>query len=99
MAMTDDEIRALAVLARLELSADEVRTIGPQLESILGFVEQLSKLDTDDVEPMTTALDVINRWSTDEKCAGLPRDQALRNSPLNDGEYFLVPPVLGVAGS
>lgn len=99
MAMTDDEIRALAQLARLELSADEVRAIGPQLESILGFVEQLSKLDTDHVEPMTTALDVINRWSADDKCDSVTRDEALRNSPLNDGEYFLVPPVLGVAGS
>jgi aspartyl-tRNA(Asn)/glutamyl-tRNA(Gln) amidotransferase subunit C len=93
--MTDDEIRALAHLARLELSADEVRTIGPQLQNILGFVEQLSKLNTDDVEPMTTALDVVNRWQSDEVVESLSRDEALCNSPAHDDEYFLVPAVLG----
>jgi aspartyl-tRNA(Asn)/glutamyl-tRNA(Gln) amidotransferase subunit C len=95
MAMTEDKIRSLAHLARLELSADELRTIGPQLESILGFVEQLSTLDTKDVEPMTTALDVVNRWASDDISDSLQREEVLRNSPANDGEYFLVPPVLG----
>jgi aspartyl-tRNA(Asn)/glutamyl-tRNA(Gln) amidotransferase subunit C len=98
MAMSEAEIRALALLARLEISADEVRTIGPQLESILGFVEQLSKLNTEDVEPMTTALDVVNRWASDVPGGSLDRVDALRNSPAHDGEFFLVPPVLGAVG-
>ncbi len=98
MAMTEAEIRALALLARLEISADEVRTIGPQLESILGFVEQLSQLDTKDVEPMTTALDVVNCWASDVPGGSLDRVAALRNAPASDGEYFLVPPVLGAVG-
>jgi aspartyl-tRNA(Asn)/glutamyl-tRNA(Gln) amidotransferase subunit C len=97
--MTDDEIRALAHLARLELSPDEVKTIGPQLQTILGFVEQLSKLNTEDVEPMTTALDVVNRWQGDSNVRCLDREEALQNSPSHDGEYFLVPAVLGSANS
>jgi aspartyl-tRNA(Asn)/glutamyl-tRNA(Gln) amidotransferase subunit C len=96
--MTDEEIRALAHLARLELSAEEIAAIGPQLESILGFVEQLASLDTADVEPMTTALDVVNRWASDVPGQSLDRQEALRNSPLSDEECFLVPPVLGAAG-
>lgn len=98
MAMTHQEIRALAHLARLELSAEEIATIGPQLESILGFVEQLSSLDTADVEPMTTALEVVNRWACDVPSGSIPRREALRNSPSSDEECFLVPPVLGTAG-
>ena len=95
--MTDQEILALAHLARLELKEDEVKTIGPQLHTILGFVEQLSRLNTDDVEPMTTALDVVNRWQEDTLVKCLDRESALQNSPSHDGEYFLVPAVLGAA--
>ena len=99
MPLTDDEVRRLALLARLELSDKEVSTVRPQLESILGFVERLSELETDDVEPMTTALDVDNRWRDDVLVPGLTNDQALENSPSHDGECFLVPPVLGSAAA
>jgi aspartyl-tRNA(Asn)/glutamyl-tRNA(Gln) amidotransferase subunit C len=98
MPLTDADVRSLAMLARLELSPEEVATIGPQLENILGFVEQLSELPTDEIDPMTTALDVVNRWSDDSPTGSLSRDKALQNSPLHDDEFFLVPPVLGVPG-
>ncbi|WP_153556691.1 Asp-tRNA(Asn)/Glu-tRNA(Gln) amidotransferase subunit GatC [Roseimaritima sediminicola] len=94
MAFSDDDIRKLAYLARLELTDQEVQTLGPQLERILGFVEQLAELDTEGVEPMTTALDVNNRWIADVVQPGLSREQALANAPLADDECFLVPPVL-----
>ncbi|MFK8112567.1 MAG: Asp-tRNA(Asn)/Glu-tRNA(Gln) amidotransferase subunit GatC [Rubripirellula sp.] len=99
MSLTDNDVRKLALLARLELSDDEVSTVRPQLDSILGFVERLSQLNTDDVEPMTTALDVDNRWRDDELVAGLSNEQALANSPSCDDECFLVPPVLGKTDS
>jgi aspartyl-tRNA(Asn)/glutamyl-tRNA(Gln) amidotransferase subunit C len=97
--LTDDEVRRLALLARLELSDKEVSTVRPQLESILGFIERLSELDTADVEPMTTALDIDNRWRDDVSVIGLTHDQALENSPSHDDECFLVPPVLGSAAT
>lgn len=99
MALSDDDIRKLAKLARLRLSDDEVASIGPQLKSILGFVEQLSELDTEDVEPMTTALDIDNRWRADEIVPSLEPDVAVRTAPATDGEHFLVPPVLGSPAS
>ena len=99
MSLSDEEIRKLALLARLELSDQEVRTLGPQIDSILGFVAQLSELDTDGIEPMTTALDVDNRWRADEVVVGLTNEQALQNSPSRDEECFLVPAVLGTAAS
>jgi len=99
VSLTDDDVRELALLARLELSAEEVDRVRLQLDSILGFVQQLALLDTDGVEPMTTALDVANRWRADERVECLSREQALDNAPACDEECFLVPPVLGVAGT
>ena len=99
MSLTDNDVRKLALLARLELSDQELTKVRPELDSILGFVERLSKLETADVEPMTTALDVDNRWRDDVHVAGLSNDQALENSPLHDDEFFLVPPVLGSAAA
>ncbi len=95
MPLAPEEVRKLARLARLELSDQEVDHLGPQLQSILGFVAKLSELETDAVEPMTTALDVDNRWRADEQIPGLGRDAALANAPAADGECFRVPPVLG----
>ena len=97
MSLSDEDVRKLALLARLELSDDEVATIGPQLDSILDFVQKLSELDTENVEPMTTALDVDNRWREDQQVPGLSHDQALQNAPARDADSFLVPPVLGTA--
>ena len=95
MALSADDVRKLALLARLEISDEEVEHLAPQLESILGFVAKLSELDTTDVDPMTTALDVDNRWRRDEILPGLDRDAALANAPAADEECFRVPPVLG----
>tara|TARA_R110002049_G_scaffold2750_8_gene22142 strand:+ start:51833 stop:52141 length:309 start_codon:yes stop_codon:yes gene_type:complete len=99
MSLNQDDLRKLALLARMDLSDDQIEAIGPKLESILGFVDQLSELDTEDVEPMTTALDVDNRWRNDVVVEGLSRDEALRNAPDRDDECFLVPAVLGTAAT
>lgn len=98
-ALSAEDIRKLAHLARLELSPAEAQTLAPQFLQILTFVEQLSELDTEQVEPMTTALDVTNRWADDLPVAGLTPQQALASAPASDGEYFLVPPVLGTAAT
>lgn len=93
--MTDEEIRKLARLARLQLREDEVLHLGPQIEQILAFASRLSELDLEGVPPMSTALDVTNRWRTDEVYPGLDRQDALAGAPRHDGTCFLVPPVLG----
>lgn len=95
MTLSIDDIRKLAYLARLDLSEPEAVALAPQFQQVLAFVEQLSELNTDDVEPMTTALDVVNRWSEDFVGPSLPREAALASAPASDGECFLVPPVLG----
>ena len=99
MSLSADEVRKLALLARLDLADDEVANERPQLDSILAFVEQLTELDTTDVEPMTTALDVDNRWREDRQLEGLTTQEALANAPSRSEGCFLVPPVLGVVAS
>ncbi len=99
MSLTDAEVRKLALLARLDLSDDEVSSVRPQLDSILSFVKQLTELDTTDIEPMTTALDVDNRWRADQQLPGLTNQEALANAPSQSEDCFLVPPVLGAVTS
>ncbi|MDB4557982.1 Asp-tRNA(Asn)/Glu-tRNA(Gln) amidotransferase subunit GatC [bacterium] len=99
MSLSAAEVRKLALLARLDLSDDEVANVRPQLDSILAFFEQLTELDTTDVEPMTTALDVDNRWREDSQFDTLSNDEALANAPSQSDGCFLVPPVLGVVAS
>ena len=88
------EVQKLAALARLKLTEDEAAEIAPQLSGILGFVEQLASVDTEDVEPMTSALAVGNRLRDDRRVTGLDRDAALANAPKRGDDCFLVPPVL-----
>ncbi|MDA9777681.1 Asp-tRNA(Asn)/Glu-tRNA(Gln) amidotransferase subunit GatC [Rubripirellula sp.] len=93
------EVKKLGYLARLELTEQEVEEVRPQLAQILDFIKTLSVLDTEGVEPMTTALDVNNRWRVDELATSLSAEEALRNAPAADGEFFLVPAVLGGAST
>ena len=85
---SDLEVRKLAYLARLELTGRGVE-LSPQLGQIIEFVT-LSELDIEGVEPMTTALDVDNRWREDQLVDGLSSEEAVSNSPATDGECFLV---------
>lgn len=95
MEISEKEVHKLATLARLEISDAEASQLAPQLENIFDFVTKLSELDTSGVEPMTTALDVDNRWRADSLAPGLDRQAALSNAPNADEECFRVPPVLG----
>jgi aspartyl-tRNA(Asn)/glutamyl-tRNA(Gln) amidotransferase subunit C len=95
MALSTDDVKKLALLARLDISDLSVEQLAGQLDGILDFVHQLAELDTEDVEPMTTALDVDNRWRRDEVRPSLDRQDVLANAPSADEECFRVPPVLG----
>jgi aspartyl-tRNA(Asn)/glutamyl-tRNA(Gln) amidotransferase subunit C len=90
-----DEVRKVAKLARLKLTAAELETFTAQLGQILEYVHILDQLNTDHIEPMAHAVDVANVFREDQPQESLPREAALANGPKTDGLAFLVPPILG----
>ena len=95
MPLTRQEVERVSLLARLALTDAELDTMTRQLGQIVTYVELLSELNTDDVEPMAHAVDVSNVFAADEVRPSLPREAALENAPHQDGEFYLVPAVLG----
>lgn len=93
--LTRDDVQRVALLARLELTEDELERMTQQLAEIVGYVDLLSQLDTDGVEPMAHPIDLANVFAEDAVRPSLDRDEALRNAPRHDGTCYLVPAVLG----
>ena len=84
----------MAVLARLDLSADDLERLTGQLDSILGYVDKLNELDTEGVEPMSHAVDVVNAMRPD-RVVNRPRTEALlRNAPAREDDFIRVPKII-----
>jgi len=95
MAISQEDVKRVALLARLQLSPAEIERMTSQLSAIVGYVDQLSQLDTEGVEPMAHAVPLANVFAEDVVQPSLPRDEALATAPKHDEECYLVPPVLG----
>jgi aspartyl-tRNA(Asn)/glutamyl-tRNA(Gln) amidotransferase subunit C len=95
MPLTRQEVEKVSLLGRLLLQPDELDRMTSQLGQIVGYVEQLGELSTENVEPMAHAVKMQNVFRADEVCPSLDRDAALANAPQHDAECYLVPAVLG----
>jgi aspartyl-tRNA(Asn)/glutamyl-tRNA(Gln) amidotransferase subunit C len=95
MPLTRQDVEKVSLLARLQLSDEELDRMTEQLGQIVAYVESLAQLDTDAVEPMAHAIEVFNVFAPDELRASLDRDDALAGAPHHDREFYLVPAVLG----
>jgi aspartyl-tRNA(Asn)/glutamyl-tRNA(Gln) amidotransferase subunit C len=96
MALSLDEVRRIAALARLRLSPEEERTFAVQLSAILDHVRQLEELDVSGVEPMTHALAAGESppLRGDAVEPGLSPDEALAAAPAREGTCFKVPRII-----
>jgi aspartyl-tRNA(Asn)/glutamyl-tRNA(Gln) amidotransferase subunit C len=96
MALSLDEVRRIAALARLRLSDEEERTFAVQLSAILDHVRQLEELDVAGVEPMTHALaaDEAPALRPDVVEPSLSPDEALAGAPAREGTCFKVPRII-----
>lgn len=94
MALTSDEVRRIATLARVHLSDDEVERMREQLSGILSHFETLNAIDTDDVPPTAQTLDLVNVQRADEPRESSPVDEVLANAPRREGDYLRVRAVL-----
>ncbi|MEM7477215.1 MAG: Asp-tRNA(Asn)/Glu-tRNA(Gln) amidotransferase subunit GatC [Planctomycetota bacterium] len=95
MALSKHDVAGVAHLARLQFAESELDQFTDQLGKIVSFVEKLNEVETDGIEPMSHPLDVETVVRADSLQSSLGREQALQNAPNADGEFFLVPPVLG----
>lgn len=95
MKLDSQTVERVSLLARLQLSADELKSMTEQMGHILEYVRQLDELDTSGVEPMAHAIDMCNVFAEDVHTPGLSREEALANAPNHDEECFRVPAVLG----
>ena len=87
-------VQKTAALARIELTSEELIRAESQLGAILGYVDQLARLDVTGVEPLTHAGDFANVFRPDEPRPSLPSEAALRNAPDKAGPFFVVPKVV-----
>lgn len=89
------QVHRVAHLARLELQPEEETQFAGQLNGILDYFEQLSELDTENVEPTTRAIDVSNVTREDQLKPAPNREEILDCAPQREGDFFRVPKILG----
>ena len=99
MSLSRNDVAKVGLLARLALSDADLDTMTRELSSIVGFVGQLEKIDTDNVAPLAHPLDTQNVFRADVPKPSLTTAEALQSAPRHDGECFLVPAVLGDTGA
>lgn len=93
------DVAYVAELARLELSDAEKAMFQPQLESIVGYVEKISEVDVDGVEPMMHGRELVNAFREDAVRPSLAAETALANAPERVGDEFLLPKIVEGAES
>ena len=94
MSVDTATVRHIAKLARLAMSDAEVEALVPELNNILGWVEQLGEVDTSGIEPLTAVIDQKLRLRDDVVDDGGIRDAVLANAPEAQHGFFAVPKVI-----
>jgi aspartyl-tRNA(Asn)/glutamyl-tRNA(Gln) amidotransferase subunit C len=94
MSVDSATVRRIAHLARIAVAEDEVEHLRGELNAILAFVEQLSEVDVEGVEPMTSVIPMAMKKRPDEVTDGGIPDDILKNAPAAQDGFFMVPKVV-----
>jgi aspartyl-tRNA(Asn)/glutamyl-tRNA(Gln) amidotransferase subunit C len=94
MSLTPDQLQRIALLARIDVTAEESRGVTERLNQVLGLIDQLQALDTKDIEPMSHALDVVQRLRPDEVSEADRREAYQKGAPAVEQGLYLVPKVI-----
>ena len=89
--VTAEDVKKIARLSRLHVDADRLQPIAEDLNGILAWIEQLSEVDVEGVEPMTSAVDMAAPLRRDNITDGGKRLEILKNAPKADDGFFVVP--------
>lgn len=94
MAAAEIDVKYVAHLARLTLSAEEEQKLSSQLGNILDYIEKLKEADVAGVEPTAHAFPLVNVTRPDETRPSMASEEALRNAPATAGGLFIVPKIV-----
>jgi aspartyl-tRNA(Asn)/glutamyl-tRNA(Gln) amidotransferase subunit C len=91
---SDFDVKYVAHLARIALTAEEEQKFGAQLTHILGYIEKLNQLDVSQIEPTAHAVPLVNIFRLDEVRPSLSNEEALRNAPARANGLFMTPKIV-----
>lgn len=94
MHINEELIDHIAHLARLEFEGEAKEAISQDLSNIISFMEKLQEVETNDVEPLVFMSTEINRLRDDVAAVTISHEEALKNAPKKDSDYFRIPKVL-----
>jgi aspartyl-tRNA(Asn)/glutamyl-tRNA(Gln) amidotransferase subunit C len=94
MSVDSATVRRIAHLARIAVADDEVEHLRGELNAILAFVEQLSEVNVEGVEPMTSVTPMTMKKRSDVVTDGEIADLVVKNAPASEDHFFLVPKVI-----
>ncbi len=94
MQVDEKTVRRIARLARIKITDEEAKSLESELSQILNWVEQLGEVDTSNVEPMTRVVAQKLKKREDRVTDGGIADDIVRNAPMVDDHYFVVPKVV-----
>ena len=91
MSVTKDDVRKVARLSRIAVPDEKLDALANELNSIMGWIEQLNEVDVDGVEPLTSVVETSLPMRPDDVTDGNRRDEVLANAPKSDEGFFVVP--------
>ena len=94
MSIDKDKIKHTAKLARISLDEKKIEDLAKDLSNIFKFIEKLNKVNTENVEPLSSILDHSLRLREDKVNDGNMRDRILENAPSKNENFFIVPKVI-----
>ena len=94
MKITDEIVDHIAHLARLKFEGDKKVAIKEDMERIISFMDVLSELPTENIEPLIFMNEEVNVLREDAPVISLTQKEALKNAPKKDSDYFRIPKVL-----
>jgi aspartyl-tRNA(Asn)/glutamyl-tRNA(Gln) amidotransferase subunit C len=94
MSIDKDTVKHISKLARISLDDKKIDNLSKNLSSIITFIEKLNELNTEKITPLTSIIDASLSTRKDEPKSENIRDQILKNSPVKNEEFFVVPKVI-----
>lgn len=94
VAITEDVVKKISKLSRIDIKPEETDAIAQKLTHIMGWIEQLSAVNVDNVEPMTCVLPMPLKMRQDTITDGGYPEVIVKNAPIKDGHFFCVPKVI-----